>query len=102
MVRFSRLSVVAFCVVTGTASLLASASVPLALQTSATESAKTWLDKRQAMEDYLRVAEVIKMEDIGLGVTKTATRVPRPRRSVRPYGVQNDQTRLPPGFLGEL
>ena len=70
MVRVSRLSVVAFCVVTGTASLLASASVPLALQTSATESAKTWLDKRQAMEDYLRLADVIKMEDIGLGVTK--------------------------------
>jgi hypothetical protein len=36
----------------------------------APESAKTWLDNRQALEDYLRVAEVIKMEEIGLGVTK--------------------------------
>ena len=54
MLRVSRLSLVAFCVVTGAASLLASASVPLASQTSATESAKTWLDKRQSMEDYLR------------------------------------------------
>src|SRR5688500_4122867 len=70
VLRVSRLSLVAFCVVTGAASLLASTSVPLALQTSATESAKTWLDKRQAMEDYLRLAEVIKIEDIGIGVTK--------------------------------
>ena len=76
MLRVSRLSFVAFCVVAGTASLLGSASVPPALQTSATEGAKTWLDKRQAMEDYLRLAEVIKMEDIGLGVT-------RPRRQFR-------------------
>ena len=53
MLRVSRLLSVAFCVVTGTASLLASASVPLALQTSVTESAKTWLDKRRSVTGYL-------------------------------------------------
>jgi hypothetical protein len=31
-------------------------------------SSKTWLGRRQALEDYLRTADVIKMEDIGLGV----------------------------------
>lgn len=38
--------------------------------TKAPASAKTWLESRQAYEDYLRSAEVIKMEEIGLGVTK--------------------------------
>jgi hypothetical protein len=33
-------------------------------------SSKTWLDRRQALEDYLKIAEAIKMEEIGLGVTK--------------------------------
>ena len=33
-------------------------------------SAKTWLDRRQAIEDYLRAADVVKVEAIGLGVTK--------------------------------
>jgi hypothetical protein len=38
--------------------------------TEATANAKTWLERRQAMEDYLKSAEVVKMEEIGLGVTK--------------------------------
>jgi hypothetical protein len=33
-------------------------------------SAKSWLDRRLALEDYLRTAEVVKIEAIGLGVTK--------------------------------
>ena len=52
-------------------------AVPLAQfagaqQTASQEpaSAKAWLDNRKALEDYLKIAEVIKMEDIGLGVTK--------------------------------
>src|SRR5688500_18570912 len=50
---------------------------PLAQYSSAQQSAaqgpasaKTWLENRKALEDYLKVAEVIKMEEIGLGVTK--------------------------------
>lgn len=34
------------------------------------ESAKTWLDRRQPIEDHLKTAEVVKMEPIGVGVTK--------------------------------
>jgi hypothetical protein len=50
------------------------ASIPfISAQQTATEapaSARTWIDSHQALEDFLRIAEVIKMEDIGLGVTK--------------------------------
>lgn len=37
-------------------------------------SAKTWIGRRQLVEDYLRTADVVKIEEIGLGVT-------RPRRA---------------------
>jgi hypothetical protein len=70
MPRVTRLLIVALCIAAGTEPVLAKGSLALAQQTAAPVSAKTWLDKRQAMEDYLRTAEVIKMEDIGLGVTK--------------------------------
>ena len=33
-------------------------------------SAKIWLENRAALEDYLRTAQVVKLEEIGLGVTK--------------------------------
>jgi hypothetical protein len=33
-------------------------------------NAKTWLENRQAIEDHLKIADVVKMEEIGLGVTK--------------------------------
>ncbi len=74
MLRVPRLPVVVFGVFIWTISCFATVSIGLAQQTAAPESAKTWLDHRQAMEDYLRTAEVVKMEDIGLGVT-------RPRRA---------------------
>ncbi|MGH9387628.1 MAG: hypothetical protein ACRD2N_25490 [Vicinamibacterales bacterium] len=70
MSRVPRLSVLVFGVFAWTAPVFSSVSVVVVQQTAAPESAKTWLDRRQAMEDYLRTAEVIKMEDIGLGVTK--------------------------------
>ena len=38
--------------------------------TEAPANAKTWLETRQALEDYLKIADVTKMEEIGLGVTK--------------------------------
>lgn len=34
------------------------------------ESAKTWLDRRAEIEEFLRTAEVVKLTDIGVGVTK--------------------------------
>jgi hypothetical protein len=73
MPTIRRLSVVALCLcITGVV------RAPfIHAQQAATEtptSAKTWLDKRQAMEDYLKTADVIKMEEIGVGVT-------RPRRA---------------------
>ena len=68
MIRVPRRSVVAFSALVWTAALFV--ALVGAQQPAAPASAKTWLDQRQAMEDYLRTAEVIKMEDIGLGVTK--------------------------------
>lgn len=54
---------------------LGSARVTFAQQPATDQaSAKSWPDRRQAVEDYLRTADVVKMEDIGLGVT-------RPRRA---------------------
>lgn len=51
---------------------------PLATAAQATAetaaSAKSWVDRRVEMEDYLRAAVVTKLEEIGLGVT-------RPRRA---------------------
>ena len=73
MPTIRRLSVVALCLcVAGVIR-----APDLHAQQPATEtptSAKTWLDRRQALEDYLRIADVIKMEEIGVGVT-------RPRRA---------------------
>jgi hypothetical protein len=66
-----RLSVVALWLLATGAPVFTSAPITLAQQTAAeAASARTWLDRRQALEDYLRTAEVVKMEDIGLGVTK--------------------------------
>ena len=65
-----RLSVLALWLFAG-APLFASAPIVRSEQTAAeAASAKTWLDRREALEDYLKIADVVKMEDIGLGVTK--------------------------------
>ncbi len=37
---------------------------------AAPASAKTWLGKEHAIEEYLKTAEIVKMDDIGVGVTK--------------------------------
>jgi hypothetical protein len=67
------LSVVALCLFSaGVVSTPFLHAQQAAIETPA--SAKTWLDRRQAMEDYLKTADVIKMEEIGVGVT-------RPRRA---------------------
>lgn len=36
----------------------------------ATVSAKTWLGREVALEDYMRSAEVVEVKDIGVGITK--------------------------------
>ena len=69
MPTLRRLSVVAVCL------LIAGAVWDpfIRAQQAATEAptnAKTWLEKRQAIEDYLKVADVTKMEEIGVGVAK--------------------------------
>jgi hypothetical protein len=64
-----RQSILVFCVNVVALPVLFSV-VALATQTTDTLNAKTWLDRRQALEDYLRTADVAKMEEIGLGVTK--------------------------------
>lgn len=66
-----RVSVVVLWLLATGAPVFTSAPRTLALQAAAeAASSKTWLDRRQALEDYLKIADVIKMEDIGLGVTK--------------------------------
>lgn len=71
VLRCRALSVALFLVFTS-APLFPQAPVATVPQATAepAASAKTWLDKRQEMEDYLRTAVVTKLEDIGLGVTK--------------------------------
>jgi hypothetical protein len=49
------------------------ASAPQAVA-EGSATAKTWLDRRQELEEFLRTADVVKMEEIGVGVT-------RPRRA---------------------
>jgi hypothetical protein len=62
--------------------------------TSGAASAKTWLDRRHAVEEYLRSAAAVKVEDIGVGVTK-----PR-RASLAPGGLVDRMAwkTIKPGF----
>lgn len=50
------------------APLAAQSSTPASVPAAA-ESAKTWLETRADIEEYLRTAEIVKLEDIGTGVT---------------------------------
>lgn len=69
---FTSRSVLMLCLFSTALPLPGSATFtgPPQTATQSPASAKTWLDQRQALEDYLRTAEVIKMEEIGVGVTK--------------------------------
>lgn len=79
--------------------LLTAVPIVNAQETAATApaaSAKTWLEARQAIEDYLRTADPIKVEDIGVGVTK-------PKRvSLAPGGPVDRMAwkAIPPGVYG--
>jgi hypothetical protein len=64
-----RLSAAVLCLFVTVLSLVPFAGAQQAA-TQAPANAKTWLETRQALEDYLKIANVIKMEEIGLGVTK--------------------------------
>jgi hypothetical protein len=66
-----RLSVLAFFLFAAGAPLFSDAPIVPSQQTATeTANAKTWLDRREALENYLRTADVVKMEDIPVGVTK--------------------------------
>jgi hypothetical protein len=67
-----RVPVVALLLLVTSAPLYPRTPVAMAGQATAeaTASAKTWVDRRQELEDYLRTAVVTKLEEIGLGVTK--------------------------------
>jgi hypothetical protein len=61
----------------GSLSLCAAGTAPQAgqpsaasAQTQAPVSARTWLDQRQAIEEYLRTAEIVSMKEIPVGVTR--------------------------------
>lgn len=71
MAAFRRASVLVLCLLTTGAPGFTGASITLAQQAAVeTANAKTWLERREAFEEYLRTAEIVKMEEIGLGVTK--------------------------------
>lgn len=65
-----RLSALSLLVAAGALRYEISAIVRAEQGAAETASAKTWLDRRAELEEYLRTAQVVKLEDIGLGVTK--------------------------------
>ena len=83
----------------GNAPLFSSAPiVRSAADATEAASAKTWLDRRQALEDYLRTAEVVKMEDIGARRDQTEAGVSCAGRPHRSHGLENDQAGHPSGY----
>lgn len=54
---------------TGLVLALALSGFPSAAQTEQPQSAKTWIGRATEIEEYLRTAEIVKMEKIGTGVT---------------------------------
>ncbi len=89
MPALHRLTLVVGCLFAGSVLLVAAAP-----QAAVEENAKTWLEKRQAIEDYLRTAEPGKIEDISVGVTK-------PKRVYLPPGGLVDRMAwkvIPPGL----
>ncbi len=71
MAASRRASLVVLCLLASGVSLFNHAPITLAQQAGVeTTNAKTWIDRRQAIEEYLRAADVVKLEEIGLGVTK--------------------------------
>lgn len=67
----SRVTVLMLCLLgTGAGVFTSGHRTPTAQAAAEAAGSKTWFDRREALEDYLRIAEVIKLEDIGLGVTK--------------------------------
>jgi hypothetical protein len=66
----ARKSTLGLSVVALTLAVATNAGYVHAQEAAAAASAKTWTDQRQALEEYLKTAEVVKIEDIGVGVTK--------------------------------
>ena len=51
-------------------SVLSGGALVTAQAPPAAVNAKTWLDNPKAVEDYLKSAEVVSMEDLKVGVTR--------------------------------
>ena len=81
--------------------LALSPAVAFAQAAAAPVSAKIWLDQRTQIEEYLKVAEVVSMEELKVGVT-------RPKRAMLAPGGPVESIAwkvVPPGrprLLGEL
>jgi hypothetical protein len=52
------------------APLLLQAQEPAAQAAAGAESAKIWIDRTKEIEDYLKAAEIVKMDELSVGVTK--------------------------------
>lgn len=63
--RITRSAILLTCLVAGLAGILPT----LHAQAPASTGARIWIEQRQAIEEYLRTAGVVKMEKIGTGVT---------------------------------
>ena len=50
-------------------SVLVAAIVPAVAQQAVPESARTWIGRAEQIEQFMREAEVVDIEDIGTGVT---------------------------------
>lgn len=64
-----RSAVLTACIWFGLAFTPLAAQAPQTAPASSGESAKIWLENRSEIEEYLRTAKVVKLEDIGTGVT---------------------------------
>jgi hypothetical protein len=66
----ARVSFVVLCLVAPGAPVSTSAPGSGHQAAGESTSSRTWLDRREALENYLKIADVVKVEDIGVGVTK--------------------------------
>ncbi len=73
--------------------LALSPAAAFAQAAAAPVSAKIWLDQRTQIEEYLKVAEVVSMEELKVGVTKPKRAMLAPGGPVEAIAFKN----VPPG-----
>jgi hypothetical protein len=76
--------------------LLATSTFAQAAATGSEVSAKTWLDRQKEIEDYIRTAEIVNIQDIPVGVTKPKKCILKPGGPVEAIAWKY----LPPGRKG--